>query len=167
MVATQDWHPLHHVSFAATHKKNIGDVIKVEGLDQILWPIHCVQGSKGAEFHPDLEISKISKVFQKGQDVNVDSYSGFFDNAKKHDTGLGDYFKEQGIIEVVVVGLATDYCVKFTVLDALDLGFKTTLVIDACRGVELNKGDIQEALETMERKGTKLIRSGELTYLLS
>ncbi|MFT4551486.1 MAG: nicotinamidase/pyrazinamidase [Chlamydiales bacterium] len=165
VVATQDWHPSNHGSFAATHKKKNGEVIELEGLDQILWPTHCVQGSKGAEFHPDLEISKIRKVFQKGQDVKSDSYSGFFDNAKKKDTGLGDYLKEQGITEVVVVGLATDYCVKFTVLDALDLGFKTTLVLDACRGVDLNQGDVQKALEIMERKGAKIINSDNLVFL--
>lgn len=165
VVATQDWHPSNHGSFAATHKKEIGQVIDLEGLEQIMWPEHCVQGSKGAEFHPDLDISKIRKVFRKGQDVNADSYSGFFDNGKKKDTGLGDYLKEQGIIEVAVVGLATDYCVKFTVLDSLDLGFNTTVIEDACRGVDLNDGDVQKSLELMEEKGAKIVSSEHLLFL--
>ena len=165
VLATQDWHPKVHGSFAATHNKKIGEVIDLEGLSQVLWPVHCVQGSKGAEFHPDLDTSKIRKIFQKGQDLNVDSYSGFFDNGKKKDTGLGNYLKEQGITEIVVVGLATDYCVKFTVLDALDLGFKTTVVVDACRGVDLNQGDVQKALKVMEDKGAKIVNSSELLSL--
>ncbi|MCH2045358.1 MAG: bifunctional nicotinamidase/pyrazinamidase [Saprospiraceae bacterium] len=154
VVATQDWHPANHKSFAANHPwRKPGQVIDLNGLDQILWPIHCVQNSLGADFVDELDTSKITKVFQKGTDPEIDSYSGFFDNGKRKSTGMGEYLKEKGVEEVYVLGLATDYCVKFTAIDALELGFRTTLVEDACRGVNLQEGDVSKAVEEMKTKG--------------
>lgn len=156
VVATQDWHPKDHRSFASVHHKQVGEKIKLTGLDQILWPNHCVQETYGADFSSKLQTEKIDKVFRKGTDKTIDSYSGFFDNGHKKATGLESYLKEKGVIEVRVVGLATDYCVKFTALDAVSLGFKTTVILSACRGVDLKKGDVQRAIEEMEQKGVHI-----------
>ncbi|MCP4443378.1 MAG: bifunctional nicotinamidase/pyrazinamidase [Aureispira sp.] len=163
VIATQDWHPANHKSFAANHPwRKPGDLIDLGGLEQILWPIHCVQDSFGALFVNDLNHSAIDFVFQKGTDVEIDSYSGFFDNGKRKATGLGAFLSEKGVKEVYVLGLATDYCVKFTALDAVELGFKTFLLEDACRGVNLNEGDVEKALDTMKEQGVILLNSKEL-----
>lgn len=162
VIATQDWHPANHGSFAANHLwRKPGQVIDLNGLDQILWPIHCVQGSYGAEFVATLDQHKIDKVFQKGTDPEIDSYSGFFDNGQRKSTGLGNYLKEKGISSVYILGLATDYCVKFTALDAVNLGFETHLIIDACRGVNLNPEDVNKAVLEMEKAGVKVVYSRE------
>ncbi|MDB5096829.1 MAG: isochorismatase hydrolase [Cyanobacteria bacterium RYN_339] len=153
VVATQDWHPAAHESFASQHGKAPGELITLHGLPQVLWPDHCVQGSAGAAFHPDLEVKQIHKVFQKGLDSRVDSYSGFFDNGHQHPSGLGDYLLAQGVTDVDVVGLATDYCVKFTALDAARLGFKTRVLAEGCRGVELAPGDVEKAYEELRAAG--------------
>lgn len=158
VVATQDWHPKEHGSFASNHGKKPGEKIILNGLEQILWPDHCVQGTKGAEFVKGLDVKRIAKVFQKGMDKGVDSYSGFFDNGHKNATGLGDYLKKQKVAEVHIVGLATDYCVKFTALDALALGFKTVLVVDACKGVNLVPGDVSKALQDMRMEGVQIMK---------
>jgi nicotinamidase/pyrazinamidase len=150
VVATQDWHPADHGSFAANHPgRQPGEQIELAGLPQVLWPVHCVQGSKGAELHPGLNRERIARVFQKGADSNIDSYSGFFDNGRRASTGLGEYVKGRGVSDVYVCGLATDYCVKATALDAASLGFKTHLLQEACRGVELRPGDIERAIDEM------------------
>lgn len=163
VVATQDWHPAGHESFASVHDgKQPGDVIDLHGLQQILWPDHCVQGSPGAEFHPDLKTDAIDKVIQKGTDKTIDSYSGFFDNGHRKATGLDDYLKEKGVTDVYVVGLATDYCVKFTALDASELGYNTFLVRDATRGVDLNQGDVAQAIQDMQDAGVTVIDSGAI-----
>lgn len=160
IVATQDWHPADHGSFAANYPwRRPGQIIELNGLPQVLWPIHCVQGSFGAEFVQTLHTDKITKVFVKGTDQGIDSYSGFFDNGHRKATGLGDYLKERGVEEVYVMGLATDYCVKFTALDALGLGFKTYLIEDGCRGVNLSEGDVEKALEEMVSHGITRIAS--------
>ena len=118
VVATQDFHPANHGSFAANHPgKNVGEVIDLDGLPQILWPVHCVQNTFGAAFHPDLDVSGLDGIFQKGADPRVDSYSGFFDNGRRHATGLGRFLQTKGIAQVHICGLATDYCVKWTALD--------------------------------------------------
>ena len=123
VVATQDWHPAGHHSFASEHPDHsIGDVIEVDGNQQMLWPDHCVQQTVGAEFASDLNRRGIDHVVQKGTDITIDSYSGFFDNAKKRQTGLDEYLRNRSVQEVQVVGLATDFCVKFTVIDAIELG---------------------------------------------
>ncbi len=164
VVATQDWHPANHKSFAANHPwRKPGQIIDLNGLEQILWPIHCVQESFGAEFVPELNTSAIQHIFQKGTDPEIDSYSGFFDNGHRKTTGLGDFLKEQQVKEVFILGLAADYCVKFTVLDALELGFKTNLIKDGTRGVNLQVEDTQKAFKEMEAKGANLITSQELS----
>lgn len=163
IVATQDWHPADHGSFAANHPwRKPGQVIDLHGLQQVLWPIHCVQGSFGAKFHPKLNAANITKVFVKGTDATIDSYSGFFDNGHRKATGLGDYLKEQGVTQVFVMGLATDYCVKFTALDSIELGFETYLIEDASRGVNLQAGDVDEAVSEMKAKGVNIIQSASL-----
>ncbi len=144
VVATKDWHPAGHSSFVS------------------LWPPHCVQETAGAEFVAGLDTNRIARVFLKGTDPGVDSYSGFFDNEHRRATGLGDYLKERGVTDVTVAGLATDYCVKFTALDSVMLGFKTSVVADACRGVEVNEGDTERALEEMRAAGVKIVESRQL-----
>ncbi|KAA3616597.1 MAG: bifunctional nicotinamidase/pyrazinamidase [Calditrichaeota bacterium] len=160
IIATQDWHPQNHGSFAANQPgKNIGEIILLNGLDQILWPVHCVQNTPGAAFHPNLKMDKINRIFPKGTDPEIDSYSGFFDNGHKKDTGLAKYLQQNEVNEVSICGLATDYCVKYTAIDAANLGFKTNVIIDACRGVELNPGDIEKAIREMKETGVQIIES--------
>ena len=160
VIATQDFHPAGHGSFASSHKGHKpGEVIDLNGLDQILWPDHCVQGTEGAAFHKDLQLPERSKVFQKGTDPGIDSYSGFFDNGHRKSTGLADYLRGQGIKDLYITGLAADYCVKFTVLDALKEGFNTTLITDATRGVNLQPEDTANALREVEEAGASLSTS--------
>lgn len=164
VVATQDSHPRSHKSFAANHPgRSTYEVIDLEGLPQVLWPVHCVAGSPGAEFHPQLAAAKLTVVFPKGTDESIDSYSGFFDNGQRKSTGLGDYLRGQGVDEVFVMGLATDYCVKATALDAVRLGFRTTLIEDGCRGVGLAPGDIEGAKSELRAAGVAFCQSDSLT----
>ncbi|MCB9080437.1 MAG: bifunctional nicotinamidase/pyrazinamidase [Lewinellaceae bacterium] len=160
VVATQDWHPANHGSFAANHPwRKPGQVIDLHGLPQVLWTIHCVQGSFGAEFVPTLDTTQIDHIFHKGTDPDIDSYSGFFDNGHRKATGLGDFLREKGVTTVYAMGLATDYCVKYTVLDALSLGFTTHLIVDGCRGVNLQPGDSEAAIAEMVSAGAHLCQS--------
>lgn len=160
IIATKDWHPKDHMSFASNHSfKKIGETVLLNDLEQILWPDHCVQGTIGAELHPLLETKKITKYFLKGTNKTVDSYSAFFDNAHLRGTGLFEYLQENHIEDLYLLGLATDYCVKFSCLDALDLGFHVSVIVDACRGVELHLGDVDNALKEMEAKGAVLLSS--------
>jgi nicotinamidase/pyrazinamidase len=162
VVATQDWHPADHGSFAVNHPgRQPYDEIELAGLPQTLWPAHCVQGTRGADFVPGLDRSRWARVFVKGTDPKIDSYSGFFDNGHRQATGLGEYLREKGVTEVYVVGLATDYCVKSTVLDALQLGFRTWLIEDACRGVNVRPGDVAAAVEATKAAGAKIVTSAE------
>ena len=165
IVATQDFHPPGHGSFASSPDQ-IGSLVKLNGLDQVLWPVHCVEGTFGADFVEGLAVDKLDKIVQKGTDPMIDSYSGFFDNGKLKQTELDTYLKSQGVSEVYLMGLATDYCVKFTALDAVELGYKTYLIEDACRGVELNPGDIEKALGEMQRAGIRMVKSEELEGVL-
>lgn len=163
VVATQDWHPADHGSFARQHAdRAVGEVIDLHGLPQILWPAHCVQETQGADFPPALDRSRWARIFQKGTDGEIDSYSGFYDNGHRKATGLGDYLRAQGVTEVYLAGLATDYCVKFTALDARQLGFRTHLIADACRGVNLQAGDVERAIAEMEAAGVEITRSAAL-----
>lgn len=163
VVATQDFHPPNHKSFAANHPgKQPSDHIELQGMDQILWPVHCVQGSQGAAFAGTLRMDNVEKVFPKGTDPEIDSYSGFFDNGHLKATGLGDYLKEKGVDKVVIVGLAADVCVKFTALDAIGLGFETIVVKDATRAVNLQKGDFEKALDKMKNQGVTIVDSSAL-----
>lgn len=163
VIATQDWHPEDHGSFAAHHPGHKpGDSVGLKGISQILWPTHCVQESKGAEFAPGLEISRITKIFHKGTDPTIDSYSAFFDNAHLRSTGLAHYLKDQGVEEVYLMGVATDYCVKYTALDACHLGFKVYVIEDACRGINLKSGDIEKAFAEMQKAGAVILQSREI-----
>ncbi len=160
VVATQDWHPANHLSFAKNHSgKKEYNVIDVNGVEQVLWPEHCVQGSKGAQFHPDLNTDRFNLILRKGTNPNIDSYSAFMENDKKTVTGLGGYLKKLDIKEVYLCGLATDYCVFYSAIDAVTLGFKTYLIIDACRGVDFPQGSVQKALNTMGKKGVKIVNA--------
>lgn len=163
VVATQDWHPGNHGSFAANHPwRKPGQVIDLNGLQQVLWPIHCVQNTWGAEFVADLDTDRITKIFQKGTDPEIDSYSGFYDNGHRKSTGMAEWLREQEIEEVHVLGLAADFCVKFTVLDALSEGFKTVLIEDATRGVNLTAGDVERAIAQMAEAGASVTVSEKL-----
>jgi len=163
VVATKDWHLVDHLSFASQHEgKQVGEIIELEGLPQVLWPNHCVQNTPGAEFAPGLDVNGIHRVFEKGTNRTVDSYSGFFDNGHRQATGLDDFLKEQGVDTVSIMGLATDYCVKFTALDAADLGLNTKLILDGCRGVDLQPGDSAQAIDEMMTRGIEIIESTTL-----
>lgn len=163
VVATKDWHPQDHASFASNHPGHkIGDVVMLKDISQILWPDHCVQQTPGAEFHPQLDISRVQKIFFKGSDKTIDSYSAFFDNAHLRSTGLADYLRAQGVTDVYIMGLATDYCVKYSCLDAVKLGFNVHVIQDACRGVELKPGDVANALRDMEDAGVKMVKAKEI-----
>lgn len=157
IVATQDWHPRDHGSFEAHHPGRApGEVIDLDGLEQRLWPVHCVQNTGGACFAPGLETRRIDRIFQKGTDPRIDSYSGFFDNGHRKATGLADYLRERRAGEIWIVGLATDYCVRFTALDAVGEGFRVYLIEDACRGVNVAAGDVSRAIEEMRAAGVEI-----------
>jgi len=163
VVATQDWHPANHESFAKEHKdKKPGDVIDLHGIEQTLWPVHCVENTEGSEFVKELNRKKVARVFHKGTEQTIDSYSTFFDNGHKKSTGLDVYLNEKGVDEVYLAGLATDYCVKYSALDARDLGLKTHVIIDACRGIDLRRGDVDRAIEEMRQRDIDIIRSEDL-----
>jgi nicotinamidase/pyrazinamidase len=163
VLATQDWHPPDHGSFAANHPgKKPGDRIILDGTEQILWPVHCVQNTHGAEFAPSFDTTRIAHVFHKGIDPRIDSYSTFFDNAHRRSTGLADCLKDRAIKNIYLLGLALDYCVKYTALDACQLGLKTHVVLDGCRGIDLHPEDVDRALKEMKAAGAAIVQSGEL-----
>lgn len=157
-VFTQDWHPPGHASFASSNPGTRPfDVIRQNGNQQVMWPDHCVQNTPGAAFHPQLEVHPDDPVFRKGELPAVDSYSGFLDNDREHETGLRAFLQERGVDEVYVAGLATDVCVKFTVLDALKFGFRTYVYQSGCRAVNLNPDDEAQAYREMEQAGAVLL----------
>ncbi len=163
VVATQDWHPADHASFASNHPgARPGDVVELGGEAQVLWPDHCVQNTPGASFHSALDVSAIDVVVRKGTDPGIDSYSAFFDNHHLKETGLRVILEEHDVKTVTVMGLATDYCVKYTVLDGIAAGFEVRLVRDGCRAVDLTEGDGEEALEQMREAGCMLLDSHDL-----
>lgn len=163
VLATQDWHPAGHKSFAASHPgRSPGELITLGGAVQVLWPVHCVQGTRGAAFAAELQAERVDAVVHKGMDPEIDSYSGFFDNDHRRATGLEDRLRALGESELWVLGLATDYCVKATALDAVRLGFRTSLVVDGCRAVDLQAGDGARAIAEMQAAGVTLVTSGEL-----
>ncbi len=159
IVATRDWHPEDHGSFASTHQLPEGSLIELDGVPQILWPKHCVQNTHGAEFHKGFDSAKLDAVFEKGVDPVIDSYSTFFDNERRRSTGLEDYLKQNKIHTLYVLGLATDYCVKYSCLDACHLNFNVYVVVDGCRGIDLLAGDSIVAFEEMKQAGAHLILS--------
>ena len=164
VVATQDWHPPNHASFASNHSgKKPFDKIDLHGIEQVLWPDHCVQGTMGADFHPALETLKIAAVFRKGMNPEVDSYSGFYDNLHRINTGLAGYLRAKDIKELYFCGLAADICVYFTMMDALKEGFSATLVEDASR--PLDDESFNKIKKKMIKAGSHIINSSEiLTY---
>ncbi len=163
VVATQDWHPANHGSFATSHPgRRVFEQIDLNGLPQTLWPVHCVQGTPGAELAPGLVRDRIVHIFHKGTDPGIDSYSGFFDNGHRKGTGLADWLRQHRVTDVFVCGLATDYCVKFTALDAVQLGFRTWLIEDASRGVNLRPDDVADALTDMSRVGISIFQSDDV-----
>ena len=166
IVATQDCHPLSHGSFASNHpNRKPGELGELDGLPQVLWPNHCVENTGGAAFAPGLQTNRITRIFPKGTDPRVDSYSGFFDNGHQKATGLGDYLRDRQVTEVYILGLATDYCVKATALDARQSGFVTYLIEDGCRAVNLQPEDGYRAIEAMRAAGVRVIESGQLGSL--
>lgn len=163
IVATRDWHPVNHGSFASNHAgKKPGEMIRLHGQSQILWPDHCVQGSPGAEISPLLNQALINNVIFKGSDPDIDSYSAFYDNGHLKETGLHAYLKRNGITTLYVTGLAADYCVYYTVKDAVLLGYETHLLTDATRGVNMQADDTQKAFEELRRIGAQLMTSDTL-----
>ncbi len=164
VVATQDWHPKDHVSFASSHPgKKVLDVVEVDGIEQVLWPDHCVQGTRGAELFPLLSVAGIELVLRKGFRRNLDSYSAFFENDHTTDTGLRFYLTGLGAREIFVCGLATDYCVRASVLDAVKLGFEVSVVSDACRGVDFPAGGVAKALSEMKAAGARVLSSDHMS----
>lgn len=160
VVATQDWHPPNHSSFASQHAGHqIGDIVNLGGVPQVLWPDHCVQDTYGAELSRSLHTRSIARVFYKGTERHLDSYSGFFDNGGIHETGLGNYLREHQVTDVYILGLATDYCVRATAIDARRLGLRTWLIEDACRGVELQSGDCAAAIDDMRSADVRCVTS--------
>jgi nicotinamidase/pyrazinamidase len=163
VLATQDWHPPDHGSFAANHPgKKPGDRIMLDGIEQILWPVHCVQNTHGAEFAPSFDTTRIDHVFHKGIDPRIDTYSTFFDNAHRRSTGLADYLRDRAIKGIYLLGLALDYCVKYSALDARQLGLNTHVVLDGCRGIDVQPGDLNCAVDEMKQAGATILQSGEL-----
>jgi nicotinamidase/pyrazinamidase len=163
IVATQDWHPENHESFASRHKDhNLFDIIDLHGLPQCLWPMHCVQGSFGAKFSTDLDLKQIDKIIQKGTVPSIDSYSGFADNGHRKETELHEYLQSKHVDTLYIMGLATDYCVKFTVFDALTKGYIVFLVVDGCRGVNQSINDSKDAIREMEQAGAILTVSADI-----
>jgi len=156
VVATQDWHPRGHISFASTHDKKPYEVINIGRIKQVLWPEHCVPGTFGAAFHKNLDMTDVDLIIRKGNDPKIDSYSTFLENDKKTRTGLEYYIAGLGIKNIFLCGLATDYCVYYSALDALKIGFKVTVIMDACRGVDVPEGSIDKAIEGMVKKGIRV-----------
>jgi len=165
VIATQDWHPANHQSFASQHQGiELYSQFDLHGLPQTAWPDHCVQDTFGAELGPGLDLSMIHERVMKGTDPSIDSYSGFFDNGHRRGTGLTELLRKHAIAEVTIMGLATDYCVLYSALDAIREGFATTVLIDGCRGVGLAKTDIDRAWNTMRRAGVRCIASERVLF---
>ena len=162
VVLTQDWHPAGHRSFASSHTgKAPFELIDVSYGQQVLWPDHCVQGTSGAEFHPDLSVPRAELVLRKGYNRQIDSYSAFFENDRKTPTGLGGYLKERGFGRVFLAGLALDFCVRFSAEDAYKLEFEVVVIEDACRAIDTD-GSLDETRRSLEALSIKFVESGSL-----
>jgi len=163
VVATQDWHPKNQVSFASNHPgKKPFDTVTLDGFEQTLWPDHCVQGTKGAAFHPDLVTTPVSLIVRKGTNPAVDSYSAFLENDRKTKTGLDGYLSSVGCREIFLCGLATDYCVYYSAMDALKFGFTVNVILDACRGIDVPPGAVDAVVKEMRSAGARIVTSGVL-----
>ncbi len=164
VIATRDWHPASHISFAANHPgKAVYDSVEVNNIRQVLWPVHCQAGSPGADFHSDLDTSRINLILHKGTNPLLDSYSAFYENDHTTPTGLEGYLKGLGIDSLVIGGLATDYCVFFTVMDALTSNYKVQLLQDCIRGVNIPEGSVEQRIDEMVQAGARLADSREFT----
>lgn len=162
IVLTQDWHPDQHISFADNHpNKKPFETIELDYGRQVLWPKHCVQGTRDAEFHPHLNIPTAQLIIRKGCHQNIDSYSAFMEADRKTPTGLNGYLREHQINTVFIVGIATDFCVAWTAIDAAELGFDTYVIEDACKGIDLN-GSLQQAWQDMSQKGVHRIEASSI-----
>jgi len=157
VVATQDWHPPHHVSFITQNPgRRVGEFVEVDGVPQVIWPDHCVQNTHGAALVNELHSGKIQVVVQKGTDPRIDSYSGFFDNNRRKQTELADRLRQSAVRDVYILGLATDYCVKFTALDSRKLGFETWIIPDGTRAINIQPGDGEKAIAEMVDAGVRV-----------
>jgi len=162
VIQTQDWHPAGHSSFASTHDgKNPYDTVEMDYGTQVLWPDHCVQGSMGAEFHPELNTLKTQVIIRKGFRKAIDSYSTFFENDQETTTGLTGYLNQRGITDLYTVGLATDFCVKWSILDGIDEGLNMHIVEDAVKGIDLD-GSLDAAWDEMKEQGVNIVTSDDL-----
>jgi nicotinamidase/pyrazinamidase len=165
VVLTQDWHPQDHMSFASNHSgKEPGDEYSSEGIGPVLWPDHCVQATKGATFHEDLETSAAKAIIRKGTNPEVDSYSAFKDNMEEEETGLKGYLNNLGIERIFLCGLALDYCVYYTAIDGIDFGFDVSLIMDATKGIDDPEGSISNALKDMEEKGVQFVKADSFNF---
>ncbi len=165
VVATQDWHPADHISFAINHAgKNIGDTIKNDSYDQPLFPMHCIENTNGSKFLDNLDTEKFNQIFKKGMDPDIDCFSGFFDCAGGKATELDSFLRNNGVEHIFIAGLATNYCVKETALDGIKLGYKVTLIEDACRGIDKVGLRVKTALEQMKNGGVAFASSQDLHY---
>jgi nicotinamidase/pyrazinamidase len=163
VVATQDWHPVKHVSFASSHAEmDTYSEVCVNGFNQILWPEHCIEGSEGAQFHKDFNSNGADLILRKGNNPLLDSYSVFFENDKITPTGLSGYLHSLHLHNIFIAGLATDFCVYFSALDALKLDFNVTVIIDCCKGVDIPDGNVGRVVEEMLEVGVNLIHSESL-----
>lgn len=157
VIATQDWHPADHKSFASQYNgKSPFDIIQMDYGAQVLWPDHCIIGSKGAEFHKDLNLDGLHGIIRKGYNKNIDSYSGFFENDHKTPTGLEGFLRSRGITKLVLAGLATDFCVNYTAIDGIKCGFDVEVKIEACRAIDL-EGSLQTCLDGFKAHGIGVI----------
>jgi nicotinamidase/pyrazinamidase len=162
-IATQDWHPANHKSFSSNNKGTKPlEMIEVNGIMQVMWPDHCIQGTKGADFHPNLNLNPIDLIVRKGTNPELDSYSAFLENDHKTETGLDGYLKGLNIKTLFFAGLATDYCVYFSAMDALDKGYETYIILDGCRGVDFPENNITRTISLMKTAGIKFISSMDL-----
>lgn len=167
VVQTQDWHPANHASFASNHEgKKPYDTIELDYGTQVLWPNHCVQGSRGADFHPDLHMLNTHLIIRKGYRTSIDSYSAFYENDHSTTTGLKGFLKEMGVETLFFTGLATDFCVKWSALDAVQEGFQAYLVEDAVRGIDLD-GSVDTAMKEMAVAGIKFTTSDQVSDYLT
>lgn len=156
VILTQDWHPADHLSFASSHRgKSPYDTAEMPYGTQTLWPDHCVHGTTGAEFHPGLDTTKAELIIRKGFRREIDSYSSFYENDRTTPTGLAGYLRERGITRITLTGIATDFCVAYSAIDARKLGFDVTVLLDACRGIDLN-GSLAAMVQQMKDAGAKI-----------
>jgi len=168
VVATQDWHPADHASFASNNPgKKPFEVVDRGGISQTFWPDHCIPGTPGAELHPELDLRQVDLILRKGSRRELDSYSAFFENDRRTPTGLGGYLRERGVERVYLTGLAADVCVYYSAMDAVRLGLAVTLVQDATRGLDIPPGSLADRLGEMRDAGVAVVQSGDLGDAIS